>query len=396
MSDNTEQTETKPLDPAMARFYESLPPEELNGESPSNNSGGEKQETTATTEAPAEAPVNNGNGEGSGNNGSEENKGAENTNQNPFDVNKYLEESSGGLFKSEEDYKSSVSKIKDYEDLRQKYEALQSDYDNVFADDSIKKLNALKKAGKSDEQIASFTALSKMDLANIDPKEALIQHEVLNNGHPRALAERIVNRTYRLNDYPTEGDDLTPDEIQSNKEELETIHAEMKNVAKPIIAGFQKELEGYSNVDSPEQKALDEAARKKSYEKALEPFAQKLTDDFPKKISFSPAEGVDLSYDIPEDFIASVKEEAMSHFNHPDLEVNNDTVNDFLTLKKALYVYPRLKEMLTNSFEQGKALGEKTKASEFENSHGLTRPNANVEVTTDNIDDTLIAIAKGK
>src|SRR5690606_1518171 len=133
-------------------------------------------------------------------------------------------------------------------------------------------------------------------------------------------------------------DTLTEEEIAANKAELATVQAIRSNDAKPIVEDLSKQLDGLSNSVSPEQKALDEAARKKSYEKPLEPFADQLVKDFPTKVALSPEEGVELTYSMPEDFTATIKDEAKEYFNHPDMQVNAETVQEFVTLKKALYL----------------------------------------------------------
>lgn len=393
-TETSNNQENIPMDSATEMFFESLNDGVKTGESPADKpdgdgSGDDKANAQAASTNTNDSPVETPSGENT-------NTDNQNTNQPSFDINKYLEESSEGLFKTEEDFKSALSKIKEHDTLTQQVQVLQSEKETIFANDYIKKLNSLHKEGRSPEQIASFEKLSKLDLDKLDPKEALIQDKVLNDGVTRAIAERIVAKQYGLDKLSIDDDTLTEEEIQANKEELETAQELMRIAAKPVVENLRKELDGLTNFESPEQRALDEAARKKSYEKALEPFTQKLAESFPKEIRLEVEEGVVLTYPLPEGFADSVKQEALGFFNHPDMQVNEESVNEFVTIKKALALYSKQEEILKHSYNQGKAQGVKEKAAEFENLGGIRNPDADVHNGGQSVEDSLMAIANGK
>src|SRR5690606_33943128 len=230
----------------------------------------------------------------------------------------------------------------------------------------------------------------------MDTKEALVQDQMLNHGHTRAIAERIISKKYGLDKLSVDDELLSDQEKADNQAELETIQAIMKNDAKPVLESFQNELKGLVDSVSPEQKALEEAARKKSYEQALEPFTEQLAKEFPNKLNAPLEDGVELSYDLPEEFTASIKQEALEYFNHPDMVVNEQTVKEFTTLKKALFLYENKDEIFKSVYSQGKAIGEKNATDKFENRSGVENPAADAEVTVDNIDETLMSIARGQ
>lgn len=385
-TENTNTKESVPIDASMEKLLDFLPQKKETGGSSESTTGEEKDQEP---EASAQAEEKEGS---EGDQSGEENKPDK---SESFDINKYFEESSEGVIKGEEDFKASLSKIKGFDELSQKVQALESERETVFANDYVKKLNNLVKSGSSQEQIESFMNLSKMDLDKLDAREALIQNEILNKGRTRALAERIVSKTYGLDALSTDDDTLTPEEIQERKDELEIVQARMQDEANPVVEGFKKELEGLSEIESPEQKKLDEAAKRKSYEKALEPFATKLAESFPTKIALPTGEeGVEISYDLPEDFAASAKQEAIEFFNHPDMEVNEKSVNEFVTTKKALFVYDKLKDITEKFYEQGKAVGVKEASAKYENPHGLENSDVDTDVTIDNLESTLMGIAK--
>ena len=385
-TDNSTEKEKAPIDPSMESFLNFLPKTEGTGGSPETPS---EQEEVEQPDGSAQPEGGNDPKEGSGVSDEKTEK------TESFDINKYFEESSEGLIKGEEGFKESLSKIKEYDELARKVQALESERETIFANDYVKKLNNLVKSGSSQEQIESFMNLSKMDLDKLDAKEALIQNEILNKGRTRALAERIVSKTYGLDALSTDDDTLTEEEIKERKDELEIVQARMQDDAKPVLDGFKKELEGLSEIESPEQKKLDEAARRKSYEQALEPFAQKLSESFPKNMSLPIGEnGAEVSYDLPEGFAESAKKEALEFFNHPDMEVNEETVNEFVTIKKALFVYEKMKDITTKFYEQGKADGTKEATSKFENPHGVSNPDADFDGNAVDLESTLMGIAK--
>lgn len=308
----------------------------------------------------------------------------------PFDANKYLEQSSEGLFKSEDDYKSALVKVKEYDALQKENENLKAEKESIFANETIKTQNRLIKEGKTDEQISEFLKLSKVDIATLAPKEVLIQREIT-NGHTRAIAEKLVERKYGLDKLSFNEEVLTEAELATNKEELELAEAIMKTDAEPVRKQMEEQFLSLKNEVSASEKALKEAASIKAYKTKLEPFAEKLQMDFPKKLVVGDDSTGLLSYDLPKDFIDSVKEDAIEFFL--DREVSPESVEEFVTAKKALWLYSNQKEILNHFKAQVEADTEKKVRAEFENPQGLPKPGAIPVVQNKSIDDQLMALA---
>lgn len=385
MSTENNNTENVTLDSATQAFYDFIKPEE------NQEGGSSSEETSGVDNTQGAADPENKNAETV----NQEQTDSKTDDQPQFDLNKYFEGSSEGLIKSEDEFKVAIGKIKEYDALQEKVKVLEAEKETIFADDYIKKLNNLRKAGYSNEQIDAFQNLSKLDIDKLDPKEALIQNEVLNKGRTRVLAERLVSDKYGLDSLSLDDDTLTEEEIQERKGKLELATARMEDDAKPILDGFKTELEGLTNIESPEQKALDEAAKRKSYEKALEPFVESLQKSFPEKIVLPTGEeGVEFSYDLPKEFLDSIKTEAKDYFNHPSMEVNKENVDFFVKLKKALFVYENLEDYSKKLWSQAETLGDQKATKRYENPHGLDKPNADVDVTQTDISSQLYNIAK--
>lgn len=397
MSTGTETQVTSSVDDvALQMLVDSLPKDEVSGESSESVSEGKESSEDsggAQSEGKTDKPVTETN-EKPGDSVKSDDTGDDGKETPSFDVNRYFEESSEGLIKSEEDFKTAVSKIKEFDALQERLKVLESEKETIFANDYLKKLNALYKEGRSQEQIKTFERIHRAGgVEKIEAKEALVIQKI-NEGYTRKIAEKIVSKEFGLDKLDgVDTDELTESELKDHEEKLEIANERIKVAAKSVIEDLKKEFGEISESASPEAKALEEAARKKSYEKALEPFVEQLSNDLPSKIELPIDDEIKFTYDLPKDFAESAKQEAKEYFNHPDIKVSAETVQEFVTLKKALYIYENLKGILTDAYKQGESVGRKVVSEEFENAGGVQRPNADVDFSNDDVDSQLMDIA---
>lgn len=308
--------------------------------------------------------------EGDANAGADSSASVDKVVQPEFDANKYLEESSGGLFKSEDDFKASLSKIQEYDVLKTRITELENEKDTLFANDEIKLLNDLHKEGKTSEQIEEFISLRKLgDLSTLDAKEVLVQ-DLISKGSSRSVAEELVERKYKLNSISLDEDTLTDEELEKNKREIELNKAEMAMDANPLREKLIEKLSSLTKPVDPTQEALAKAAAEKAYKQKLEPFVSKLADDFPSKVEI--VEG--LRFDVDPEFKESVKSFAQQHFL--DTEVNPETVGAFVDIQKAIFLAQN-KDKIFKAIQDKTTteVTEKVKA-QFVNNHGLERQGA--------------------
>lgn len=312
--------------------------------------------------------------------------------ESTFDVNNYLEQSSEGVIKSEEDFKTAIAKIKEFDSLNEKLKTVEAEKEAIFANETIKTVNRLTKEGKTDEQINEFIKLSKMDISTLDPKEVLIQREI-KNGRTRDIAEIIIERKYNLDKLSLNEEVLTSEEIAANKKELEIITEIMRGDAAPIRKEMQTEFESLKTEISPSEKAIQEQAAKLQYREKLSPFVSQIQADFPKKLVIGDdSTGGALTYDVPEEFLSSIKDDAMEYFL--DREVSPETVNEFVTVKKALWLYSNQKEILSAFVSQAEARGIQKGKAEFENPQGLPVAGVIPVAQSKNVDDELMSISE--
>lgn len=385
-TENTNTGQEIARDPAMEMFMESFPKEENHTEQSSN------EEPPAKTEVENEASAN---AENETNQNNQESGSGENNNQaaggNQFDVNTYLEQSSEGMFKSEEDLKSAIAKLKEYDNLQTQVDGLKAEKETIFANDYIKTLNRLHKEGKTDEQIQEYMKLSKLDLNALDPKEVLIQREIA-NGHTRSIAEMVVERKYGIDKLSFDEDVLTADELANNKKELEYAQSIMKIDSDNARKQMQEEFASLTKEVSATDKALQETAAKQAYRAKLEPFINtNLVGNFPKELVVGDESTGVVKYDVPSELLDSIKANAFEFFQ--DREVSNESVNEFMTAQKALWAYENLQDIMSKVKNQAEVATEKRIRAEYENHQGLPKNNDTPVVKESNVNDVLMQIA---
>lgn len=390
---STENTQNNEIvtdnDPIVSSFYQDV----MASSGEPVQSTEDKDEPDQIDDTKPDAPAD-AEGEGQDDSGAvtDDNKPADD-NKAEFNLSEFLEQSSEGFVKSEEDLKSALSKAKEYEVLQKQIEDLKAEKDNIFANETIKLENRLIKEGKTDEQIAEFKRLATMDIASLDPKEVLIQREI-KNGHTRAFAERVVEREYGLDKLSFDEEVLTEDELAKNKEELAFINEKMRIDADPLRKQMQEDFKDLTTEVSPSERALKEAAAKTAYKEKLEPFAVKLQNDFPKKISIGDDSTGVLSYDVPQNFIDSVKQNAVEFFM--DTEVNEESVGIFMKEMKKEFLWNNQAEILKHFKAQAEAETEKRVRAEFENPQGLPKNTEIPVVKTQSVEDELMNIARSQ
>lgn len=289
---------------------------------------------------------------------------------NTIDYAKFLEESSGGLFKSVEEFTASLDKIKEYDEIKQKLTEIESR--DPFANDYVKKLNALVAAGKTQEQIDAFTALSRLgDLASMDPFEVKVQRLIF-DGYPRATAERQVRNKFGLN-ISVDEDLLSEEELAENKIKLEDAQVALRISSKEDVEYLQSQLAKIEGDEDKQSRLLAEAAARESYEKKLTPFVNQLASNYEKGINIPVKVGdndIEYKVDFDEDFRMDVAKMAKEFFL--DNEVNEENIQSFKDFASAQYVAKRLTtDILPNAIKHGYALGVKAATDDLQNKSGL-------------------------
>lgn len=126
-----------------------------------------------------------------------------------------LEKISGGAIKTKDEISALIekaNKLSEYENRLKQFEEENTSLKakantDPFANDYIKRLNDLTKAGANDSQIQAFTKLNKADLDGLSPIDARLLALQVKNGISEEEAKIYINSSYKLN--PEEYDEAT-------------------------------------------------------------------------------------------------------------------------------------------------------------------------------------------
>lgn len=288
------------------------------------------------------------------------------------DYGKFLEVSSEGLFKTVDDFKSSLSKIREYDELKSKLESKENE--NPFANDYVRKLNDLYKGGKTSEQIEAFNSIQKLgDLDKLDPFDAKVQRLIFEHGWPKAVAERNVRREFGLN-LEVEGDHLSEEEIEENKNILEENKYKLASSAKDDINFLREQMAKIESDDDAKQtKMLQDAAARSAYEKKLQPFVDDLAKGYETELNIPVKRDKDeyaykLGFD--DNFRMDVAKMAREFFM--ETPVNEQTVREFKDYANASFVAQNLTtKIIPDTWNDGFSNGYKKAVDEYENKSGL-------------------------
>lgn len=133
-----------------------------------------------------------------------------------FDIDAELVKITGGAIKNKDEIAAIIERSNKVTDFENRYKNLEDENTSLkakantdpFANDTIKKLNELYKAGATDSQIQAFTQLNKVaDLETLSPLDAKILALQLQHKLTPEEARNYVNTTYKLN--PNENDEET-------------------------------------------------------------------------------------------------------------------------------------------------------------------------------------------
>lgn len=347
---------------AMGKIFAGDQPEIRSDDKQEDPNAEEKEDETKTDDAAGAAEESNKTVE-------------ESTTETPsFDFNKYLAENSEGLFQSEDDFKSSLTKVKEFDAVKAELDQVKAEKETLFANPFIKTLNEMHKNNATPEQIKEFTNLYELgDMSKLDPKEALVQ-ELIRNGTSRTMAERIIERKYSL-DLSLDEEVLSTEEVSRNKESIELGKEQMRLDAQPVIASFKEKFDSLSQTTTAAaDKQIDVIAAEKKYVESLKVPAEKLANSIPEKFKVG-----ELSFDRGENFKKEFQEDFIGYFK--DRKVDNESVKEFYEMKEAIFLKENFNSIKDAIEKDAYARGKKEAESEFENNSGL--PRENVQTMTD-------------
>lgn len=302
------------------------------------------------------------------------------------DYNKFLEESSGGLFKDVDALKENLTKItsfdelkKENEDLKKQKEELQQKVEaDPFANPFVKTYNDLVKSGKTDEQIDSFVKINKLgDLTQLDPFQLKVER-LVQDGYKREVAERKITRDFGLN-IEIEGDHLSEEQISENKLALEDAQEDLRiSAMQEDLPALQKlKVELSNTVDNEaNNKALAEQASLKEYNDKLAPVVAKIAQEYSGvgSINVNGKAGDDakvMTFEADPEYRAEAQTRLFEYFKDGKTPVNDQTVAEAKEYLDAVWISRNKEKFAQTNYNQGFADAKLAADKEFENPAGV-------------------------
>lgn len=306
-----------------------------------------------------------------------------NTIQEP-DWNKFVEESSNGLFKSVDEFKNSLNKYQEYDALAQQKAELEAKLQaDPFANPLVKQYNELVKEGKSDDQIDSWFKLQKLgDLSQLDPFDIKVER-LVQEGYKRDVAERKITREFGLN-IETEGDHLTEEEIRENKTRLADAKEDLRISSKADLEALQSLKVQLGQTKSPEQiqleqqqAVLQQQAVEAEFKNQLKPIVTNIANEYNGlgTVNLNGKEGAEavlFNVNVDPDFKAAAAERLQEYFVDGMTPVNAETVEDAKKYLNAHYLVENFQTKIAPAlYNEGYSRAMEEAVKKYENHSGL-------------------------
>lgn len=294
------------------------------------------------------------------------------------DYNKFLEESSEGLFKSVDDLKTNLIKVKEYDTLKQQRDELEAKTkEDPFANPFVKKYNDLVKSGKTKDQIDSFVRINQLgDLTQLSPFELKVE-ALVQDGYKREFAERKVTKDFGLN-IELEGEHLSEDDIANNKQELAYNQEELRISAQSDLSKLQElkvKLEDTTS-DVADNKALAEVALNKEYQAKLAPITKDIATQYTGigQLNINGKEGEQaklMNFEADPEFKQEIEQRVFDYFKDGSTPVNAETVAEVKSYLDAVSIARNKEKFAQTIYNQGYADAKEAADAEYENKSGL-------------------------
>lgn len=316
-------------------------------------------ENTTTTEPPAPAP----------------------SNDTPVvDYSKFLSDESEGLFTDVDSFKAALPKIKEYDTLVQTKTELEEKLKvDPFANDYVKTLNEMVRAGKSADEIENFTKISRLDLDQVSAIDAKVM-VMVKDGYSEAIARQIVQQEFPLEDFE-EG--TTERTILEEKLRVSSLKD------REILKGYKKELGTVDNSAQvqAEQQRLAQIATAEAHKQSVKQVVPKIAEGIQglgeKNLNGKDGEeAVKLKFDYSADFKAELPKKLESFFLDGQMDVTDENIELANKYIRADYLEKNFDQISQAIFKHAEAITTEKMVNKYENLSGLPAETSNTVVDT--------------
>lgn len=324
-----------------------------------------------------------------------------------IDYSEFLSKESEGLFTDVDSFKAALPKIKDYDTKVKDYESLLTTKTELeeklkvdpFANDYVKTLNEMVKAGKTADEIENFTKISRLDLDQISASDAKVM-VMVKNGYSEAIAKQIVDQEFPIEDFDEGSVERTILEEKlrvssiKDREELKAYKKELTTIDNTA------QVEAQTKAEEQRLQGIAKAEEHKTLVKQIVPrIAEKISGLGEKNLNGKDGdEAVKLNFDYTAEFKAELPEKISSFFLDAQMEVNDENAALVEKYIRADYLERNFDQIAQSIFKHAEALTTEKMVNKYENRTGLPPESTNVVVdnSRQEYNDFLRKVAGGK
>lgn len=296
------------------------------------------------------------------------------------DYSKILPEISEGLFTDVDSFKSALPKIKEYDTKVQEYNELLAKHTELeekskvspFANEYVKAIDDMLRAGKSADEIENFTKISRLNLDEISDVDAKVM-VMVKNGYDESVARMKVEQMFPLSDH------------DEDSKEYAILKGDLKVSAtedREFLKNYKKELTAFDNSaqvqanEQAEQLRLAEIAKNTAHTLAVKQTAPKIAETIQGlgEINLNGKEGdeaVKLNFDYSAEFKTELPKKLESFFLDGQMEVNEENIALASKYIKADYLEKNFDNIAQSIFKHADALATERVVNKYENRTGL-------------------------
>jgi len=285
------------------------------------------------------------------------------------DFNKIIEDISGGLFKTTDEFKSSLTKFSGYDEVAKERDSFKEKAEkDPFANQYVKKLNDLTASGASQEQINNFHKINSVgDINALSPLDAKLAKMVLVDGWKEDIAKLQLAQDFPLDDYESDSAE------RKIMEEKLRISAEQD---KKALNEYKADMSTPQVVSQDEVLLQQQAAQKQHNDfvkQTVPQISKELKGMGEMTFKIKDAEDFKMQFDYPEDFKKGMDGLLFDYFSDGMTPINQETVQQAFKAINANYLDQKFPEIAQKIYEQGFNNAWEKAVNKYENKSGLPK-----------------------
>lgn len=278
-----------------------------------------------------------------------------------FDSGKFLEEVSGGRYKTKEEITTALQQLDQAAALQKQVDDWKAKYgENPYADPFEEQRNLLKKQGATENQLKELEEITKIgDLTALSPLEVRVKAMVIRDNVTPEFAERVIKEQFKLDDF------LNDDDKSFQEQKLALS-------AKDDVKFLQEYKQKLAVVDNTTKQLQMESARNEARQ-ALGPIGEAFKKNFSELKDFNingakkPEDVLNFTFKTPDDFMAAVPKLVEAYIVDQGKPVNDETIAEANTYVENMLWATQGKKFVTDAVNHAIAATTEKITAKYEN-----------------------------